>query len=100
MAELQDPLASPATSPQTPPKRTRVIGKIGNFFAAPFVVIGRLVCGRSKVDEVVVFSAPSAFFLWIVIAVGFGLRMLVPTFVSERVGGWVFIFTLLYFILA
>ena len=74
---------------------------VGRIFAAPFVVIGHLVRGKTKIDEVVVYSAPPAFFLWIVIAMGFLLRLLVPTHIlTEQAGAWIFIFTLIYFLLA
>ena len=62
--------------------------------------VGYLVHGKSKIDEVVVYSAPPAFFLWLVVAVGFGLKLVVPSVVSERAGAWIFIVTLVYFILA
>jgi hypothetical protein len=58
------------------------------------------VRGKAKIDEIVVYSAPPAFYLWIVIAVGFLLKYLVPVYVSESVGGWIYIFTLIFFILA
>ena len=77
-----------------------LLTRIKRVIQAPFVVLGRIVHRRSKVDEVVVFSAPPAFFLWIVIAVGFGLRWLISIGLSERAGAWLFIFTLLYFMLA
>lgn len=74
---------------------------IGRIIAAPFVVIGHLVRGKTKIDEVIVYSAPPAFFLWVVIAVGFLLRLLVPTHIlTPEAGAWIFIFTLIYFLLA
>ena len=78
----------------------RIITQIKRVFSAPLVLLQRFVNGRSKVDEVVVFSAPPAFFLWIIIATGFGLRWLISAGLSERAGAWLFIFTLLYFMLA
>jgi hypothetical protein len=100
MAESIDLQKTPA-SPQGSPKQKRnILCKIGRVFSAPFVVVGRLVYGKGKVDEIVVFSAPPAFFLWVVIAVGFGLRLFVPGMISERAGAWIFICTLIYFILA
>jgi hypothetical protein len=93
------PSAEPPQIQPTKPK-TKVIARITRIIAAPFVVVDRLIHGKSKVDEIVVYSAPPAFFLWIVIAMGFGLRMLVPSVVSERAAAWIFIFTLIYFILA
>ena len=64
------------------------------------MVIGNLVRGRTKIDEVVVYSAPPAFFLWIVIAVGFALKLLCPAILTASAGAWIFIFTLVYFLLA
>ena len=100
MAANINPDESPAKPPQSPATKRKVISKIGCVISAPFLLVGRLVSGKSKVDEIVVFSAPPAFYLWVVIAVGFALRMLVPAVVSERAGAWIFIFTLIYFILA
>ena len=101
---MADPLEpqSPSDKPQQPPAAKSKSGmSIGRIFAAPFVVIGHLVRGKTKIDEVVVYSAPPAFFLWIVIAMGFLLRLLVPTHIlTEQAGAWIFIFTLIYFLLA
>lgn len=87
---------------------------VGRIFAAPFVVIGHLVRGKTKIDEVVVYSAPPAFFLWIVIAMGWLLNLLCPKIMTTSAGiitrsggiltasacAWIFIFTLIYFLLA
>jgi hypothetical protein len=93
----ESPIPKP---PQTPATGLGIINQIGRIVIAPFIAICRFVHRSSKVDEVVVFSAPPAFFLWIVIAMGFALRLLVPSILSERAAAWVFIFTLLYFVLA
>src|SRR5262249_12993728 len=70
---------------------------------------GHIVRGGKKPDEIVIYSAPQAFFLWIVIATGFLLRLLVsdppknltgPTHIlTPEAGGGIFIFVLVYFIL-
>ena len=70
--------------------------------------------GKPQDDEIVLYSAPPAFFLWIVLVVGFGLKLLCPTIVTTSAGvitrsggiltasagAWIFIFTLIYFLLA
>jgi hypothetical protein len=78
----------------------KLLTRIKRVIQAPFIFLGRIARRRSKVDEVVVFSAPPAFFLWIVIAAGFGLRWLISIGLSDRAGAWLFIFTLIYFLLA
>ena len=101
MADTQDPKASPEKPQQPPAAKITIVAKIGRVFAAPFVAVGHIVRGGSKIDEIVVYSAPPAFFLWIVIATGFLLRLLVPTHVlTEQAGAWIFIFVLIYFLLA
>jgi hypothetical protein len=101
MAEPLDPL-SPSGKPQPPPEEKGRAGmSFGRIIAAPFVAVGRLVSGKSKIDEITVYSAPRAFFLWFVIAMGFVLQMLVPTHIlTEQAGAWIFIFALIYFLLA
>ena len=99
MADQQEPQALPQKSPP-PPAKINLTTKIGRVIFAPFTAVGWLVRGRSKIDEIVVYSAPPAFYLWVVLAVGFALKFLVPAVVSERAGAWIFIFTLIYFILA
>jgi hypothetical protein len=101
MADSQTP-QSPSDKPQPPSAAKSKSGmSIGRIIAAPFVVIGHLVRGKTKIDEVIVYSAPPAFFLWVVIAVGFLLRLLVPTHIlTPEAGAWIFIFTLIYFLLA
>jgi hypothetical protein len=93
----QVPSEKPQPSPAAPPKSGPSIGSI---LAAPFVAVGRLVHGKSKIDEMIVYCAPPAFFLWVVILVGFVLNLLCPKIVTPGAGAWVFIFTLIYFILA
>ena len=100
---MADPLEpqSPSEKTQPPAAKSKSGMSIGRIIAAPFVVIGHLVRGKTKIDEVVVYSAPPAFFLWIVIAIGFLLRLLVPTHIlTPEAGAWIFIFTLIYFLLA
>lgn len=100
MAESLDPKASPEKLSSSPAPKTKFITRIGRVITAPIALVIYLLHGRTKIDEIVVYSAPPAFYLWIVIAVGFGLQPLVPGVLSERVGVWIFIFTLLFFILA
>jgi hypothetical protein len=90
------------SKPPAPPAAAKTKGssKIGRVIFAPFTAIAFLVRGRSKIDEIVVYSAPPAFYLWIVIAVGFALKGLVPVYLSELAAGWIYIFTLIYFVLA
>jgi hypothetical protein len=100
MADQPDPKASPEKPQEQPAAKVQVFARIGRVVAAPFVAVGRLVGGHRTIDEIVVYSAPPAFYLWIVIVTGFALRLLVPTVLTERAGAWVFIFILIYFILA
>lgn len=101
MAESLEPKASPEKlQPLSPAPKGRFVTKIGRVIFAPFTLVNYLVHGKSKPDEIVVYSAPPAFYLWIVIAVGFGLKALVPTLISEQVGVWIFTLTLVFFILA
>ena len=114
---MADPLEpqSPSEKPQQPPAAKSKSGmSVARIIAAPFVVIGHLVRGKTKIDEVVVYSAPPAFFLWIVIAMGWLLNLLCPKIMTTSAGiitrsggiltasagAWIFIFTLIYFILA
>jgi hypothetical protein len=96
MAEPLDP-QSPLATPPSPAKGKGI--SFGKVLAAPFVGVSRLIFGKPKFDEVVVFSAPPAFFLWAVILVGFGLRLFTGI-LTERAAAWIFICTLVYFILA
>ncbi len=114
---MADPLEpqSPSEKPQPPPAAKSKSGmSIGRIIAAPFVAVGHLVRGKSKIDEMVVYSAPPAFFLWIVITMGWLLNLLCPKIMTTSAGiitrsggiltasagAWIFIFTLIYFILA
>ena len=100
MAESLQPESSSEKLPPPPAPKIKFITRIGRVITAPFAAVVYLVHGKSKIDEIVVYSAPPAFYLWIVIAVGLGLKPLVPGLVSEGAGAWIFIFTLIYFILA
>ena len=100
MADQEEPQASPEKPQSKPTAKINIAGKIGRVIIAPFTAVRYLVRGKSKIDEIVVYSAPPAFFLWIVLVVGFALKYLVPTVLSEHVGAWIFICTLIYFILA
>ena len=113
---MADPLEpqSPSEKTQPPAAKSKSGMSVGRIFAAPFVVIGHLVRGKTKIDEVVVYSAPPAFFLWIVIAMGWLLNLLCPKIMTTSAGiitrsggiltasacAWIFIFTLIYFLLA
>jgi hypothetical protein len=100
------PTPQTSESPEIPQRlqpapRINVAARITRVIFAPFMAIRFLVRGRkSEIDEIVVYSAPAAFYLWIVLAVGVALKFLVPVYVSALVGGWIYIFTLLFFILA
>jgi len=100
MSDPQAPNEPSDKSPQQPASKDRAGKSIGRIFAAPFVAVGRLVGGSRKIDEIVVYSAPPAFFLWIVIATGFVLKLFCPKILTAGAGAWIFIFTLVYFILA
>src|SRR4051812_25115548 len=100
MSHSSDLNPSAGKSPSLHAISIKILTRIKRVFQAPFLMLGRVLHRRSKVDEIVVFSAPPAFFLWIVIATGFGLRSLIALGVSERAAAWLFIVTLLYFILA
>jgi len=101
MADSQEPQASPVKSQQPPAAKINIVTKVGRVIAAPFVAVGHIVRGGSKIDEIVVYSAPPAFFLWIVIATGFLLRLLVPTHIlTPEAGAWIFVFFVVYFVLA
>ena len=94
-------MPDPATENPAPQKpKPSVASGIVNVLVAPFSAVGRLFRRSKPIDEVVVYSAPPAFFLWSVIAVGFALRLLTPTILSPGFAAWVFIFVLVYFLLA
>src|SRR5258708_32323773 len=97
MADQQEPNEKPQApsdkSPPQPAAKDRTGTSIGRIFAAPFVAVGRLVRGKTKIDEIVVYSAPPAVFLWIVIAVGFLLKLLCPHLITELAGAWIFLST-------
>jgi hypothetical protein len=82
MAEPLDPKALPEKLPPPPAPKIKFVTRIRRVITAPFAAVVHLVHGKSKIDEIVVYSAPPAFYLWIVIAVGFGLKPLVPELVS------------------
>ena len=100
MADPLDPKASSEKSVQPPAAKISIVTRVGRVFAAPFVAVGHIVRGGRKPDEIVVYSAPPAFFLWIVIATGFLLRLVCPHIITPQAGAWIFIFTLIYFLLA
>lgn len=54
--------------------------------------------GKSSPEELVVYSAPDAYFLWVVVAMGFILKPLTPEFISNTTAAWLFIGTMIYFI--
>jgi hypothetical protein len=87
---MSDPL-DPQVPPEKPQPPTAAPSKSGT---------GRFGGGRKKLDEITLYSAPPAFFLWVVIAVGFLLRWLCPGIITAGAGAWIFIFTLIYFLLA
>ena len=70
------------------------------MLVAPFSAVGRIFRHGKVIDEVVVYSASPAFYLWFVIAVGFALRLLTPAILSPGFSAWAFIFVLVYFLLA
>ncbi len=100
MSDSQEPKASPEKPPEHTTTKVRVFAKIGRVIASPFVAVGRLVRGRTKIDEIVVYSAPPAFYLWLVIATGFLLNVLAPKILNEHFAAWVFIFVLVYTFIA
>ncbi len=100
MDEERTPQVAPEKAQRSKAGKTNIATKIGRVIFAPLTIVGFLVRGRTKVDEIVLYSAPPAFYLWIVLAVGFALKFLVPAYASPLVGGWIYIFTLLFFILA
>jgi hypothetical protein len=100
MSDPQEPQAAPARTVKQPAPKVNIVTTFKRVITTPFIAVAQIVRGSRKVDEIVVYSAPPAFFLWIVIAVGFLLRMLCPGFITERAGAWIFIFTLVFFILA
>ncbi len=93
MADSSDPKA-PSTKTQPPAAHVNIVARFGRIIAAPFVAVGHIVRGGKKPDEIIVYSAPPAFFLWIVIAVGFLLRLVCPHILTAQAGAWIFIFTL------
>ena len=100
MAAPLDP-KEPPTKPQSSAAQINFVTKIGRIFTAPFVAVGHIVRGGSRIDEIVVYSAPPAFFLWVVIFTGFLLRLVVTNHIlTEQAGAWIFIFVLVYFLLA
>ncbi len=100
MADSLDPQALPAKAQSPPAAKTTFRTKIGRVIFAPFKVVGFLLGGKTRIDEIVVYSAPPAFYLWIVIAVGFALKFLVPGVITPQAGAWIFIATMIYFVLA
>ncbi len=96
--EVASNASEPSTNPPKPKRRLR--GVLVAIVGSPYFLL-RWIFRRSKpVDEVVVFSAPPAFYLWAVIAVGFALGALVPGIVNERAAAWAFIAVLFYFLIA
>lgn len=101
-------VAKPASGESTNPpqtgkpkkKRGRLIGALIAIIGSPFFIIRGMFRKSKSVDEVVVYSAPPAFYLWFVIAAGFSLAALVPTMVSEQAAAWVFTGVMFYFLIA
>ena len=100
MADPQAPQSPSDKSQQQPAVKIGIVTRVGRVIAAPFVAVGHIVRGGRKPDEIVVYSAPPAFFLWIVIVTGFLLRLVCPHILTAQAGAWIFIFVLVYFILA
>jgi hypothetical protein len=100
MAAPQDSQASPENPLPPVPKKVHFARRLAAVVTAPLLIVLWLFRRKSKVDEIIVYSAPPAFYLWIVIAIGFGLKVLVPAYLTVHAGAWIFIFTLIYFILA
>jgi hypothetical protein len=89
--------------PQTeiaPKRKGRLVGVVVAIVGCPYFLLRRLFRHSKPVDEVVVYSAPPAFYLWVVIAVGFTLSALVPGILSERAAAWIFISVMFYFLIA
>jgi hypothetical protein len=75
--------------------------KTGRLLMNCFLFFPRLLRRGRQVDEVVVYSAHPAFFLWVVIVSGFGLSALVALAPSAvQFAAWAYIFVLTYFIVA
>ncbi len=99
MADSPDPKA-PSPKPQPPAAQVNIVTRFGRIIAAPFVAVGHIVRGGRKPDEIVLYSAPPAFYLWFVISMGAVLNLLVGKLLLPSAGAWIFIFTLVYFLLA
>jgi hypothetical protein len=92
----------PSEKPLAPAKRKRHWFRSARRFVVNcFLFFPRLLRRGKQVDEVVVYSAHPAFFLWIVILTGFGLSALVALAPGASwFAAWAYIFVLTYFIIA
>src|SRR5258708_23958222 len=82
-------------------KKPGAISKFGHPLVGVFLFVPRLLKRGKHIDEVVIYSAHPAFFLWFVIATGFGLAALVALVpAADEFAGWAYIFVLTYFIVA
>ena len=82
------------------PKR-KYFRALGHMLTGVFTFFPRLLRRSKQVDEVVVFSAHPAFYLWFVILMGFGLSALVALAPdTEKFAAWAYIFVLTFFVVA
>jgi hypothetical protein len=101
--EVANQASETSTKPpqtETPKRKSKVVGVVVAIVGAPYFILRRLFGKAKQIDEIVIYSAPPAFYLWVVIATGFLLGALVPNVISESTGGWIFIGTLFYFLIA
>jgi len=99
MADTEKPTAEKVPDKHAEARKLGAFGKARYVLVSLIMFVPRLF-GRSQraADEVVVYSAPQAFYLWFVIAAGFSLLGLVSLFPTlETVAAWLYIFVIAYF---
>src|SRR6476660_5486732 len=106
MTQQITPTATPAIPTRTTAPPPHRVGAIRKFFAfigwvlTGFGLIGYFRhrgTGRSKAEEIVVYTVHSSFYLWAVILAGFVGGECVKHFPSTAaVWGWLWLFVMLY----
>jgi hypothetical protein len=100
-ARVEREATEPPLPPAKPKPKRHWFRNTGRLLINCFLFFPRLLRRGKQVDEVVVYSAHPAFFLWIVIVAGFCLSGLVA--LAPGVGqfaAWAYIFVLTYFVVA
>ena len=96
----QEKLAAAHDEPSQPKQKKHYFRAVGAMLLGLFLFFPRLLKRGRQIDEVVVYSAHPAFYLWIIILTGFVLAGLVALARRGPYAAWIYIFVLTYLIVA